>query len=112
MLTSKVLCDRISSYAVEICGFDFVGFVPGPASTQTGYSEFQYPFNYSATQMNIDPNANGYIVGWELIPSTSGAPGPVAGAGLPGFVMVAAGLLAWTRRRNVFQNLFQNLAAA
>lgn len=79
-----------SSFAGENA-FNFTGFVPGPAATTTGYEEFQFPFNFSAQVENIDPNANGYIVGFEL----SSVPGPLAGAGMPGVLFAGVGFLAW-----------------
>jgi hypothetical protein len=81
--------------------FYFPGFVPSGADMTTNYSESQSPFESSVTGMNIDPNATGYIVGWELSLKSPpvGIPGPVAGAGLPGIVFATGGLLAWWRRK-------------
>jgi len=78
--------------------FYFPSFVPGAASTSTGYGEFQYPFNLAATDGNTDPNATGYFFGVELTPA-SGVPGPIAGAGFPGLVFAGGGFLAWWRKR-------------
>jgi hypothetical protein len=84
-----------SSFAGQ-SAFDFAGFTPGPASTVTGYGQYQYPFDYSVTQMNFDPNATGFIVGWELDPVATPLPDalPLFATGLG-----ALGLLGWRRKR-------------